>query len=396
MSPLAVRIAAGVLAVLALIALRGKRWAYFALILLGLAYFPAQAQFRVHAPLCTLTLPTAQTLLLSVQNYAFVALFAGFYWVSWVQFRNADRRGIWALPVTLLAGALVQVAQGATLAGRGHCRLVDLAPAVAGGLGAALLLAVWGRMTRKPAYVRLVKKGTKAAPAPSPTPAPRVVHPPPVMAPIPEPVTEERPQAPEPAARPAFATRLEPILGRVRTGLRSTWALIHARRRAVVLGAGALVLVGAGAFVFLRFSAPAPVAVEPPPPPPPEPPPPPARPLQAEVEGYYEPSYPFTVFDRRFVRVTLRPAPFVTFARLGSRQEVACEDARIGRDAVYLRCTIEPVGKITIDGRFPARYVSNRLDMPVLSALITVTSARGETVYRARDSFYWHVPSESR
>jgi hypothetical protein len=184
----------------------------------------------------------------------------------------------------------------------------------------------------------------------------------------------------------------------MRSGLRSTWAVIHARRRAVVLGAGALVLVGAGAFVFLRLSGPATVAVEQPPAPPPEPPPPPAtpRPLQAEVEGYYEPSYPFTVFDRRFVRVTLRPAPFVTFARLGSRQEVACEDARIGRDAVYLRCTIEPVGKITIDGRFPARYVSNRLDMPVLSALITVTSARGETVYRARDSSYWHVPSESR
>src|SRR5207253_2277240 len=62
MSPLAVRIGAGVLALLALIALRGKRWAYLTFVLLGLLYFPAQTHFRVHAPKCEQLLPTLHRL----------------------------------------------------------------------------------------------------------------------------------------------------------------------------------------------------------------------------------------------------------------------------------------------------------------------------------------------
>jgi hypothetical protein len=101
----------------------------------------------------------------------------------------------------------------------------------------------------------------------------------------------------------------------------------------------------------------------------------------------------FTVSDRRFTRLTLRPEPSLTFARFGTRQEVGCADARIGQAAVYLRCELEAAGiVVTIDGRFPSRYVTSRLDMPVLSALITVTNTRGEVVYRARESFEWHVP----
>src|SRR5690242_12555408 len=114
MSLLAVRIGAGVLALLALIALRGKRWAYFAFIVLGLAYFPAQTHFRVHVPKCELLLPTMQVLVLSLHNYAYIALFAGFYWMSWVVFRRSDARVFWALFATLLAGALFEIAQGIT------------------------------------------------------------------------------------------------------------------------------------------------------------------------------------------------------------------------------------------------------------------------------------------
>ncbi len=147
-------------------------------------------------------------------------------------------------------------------------------------------------------------------------------------------------------------------------------------------------LVGAGAWVVLRLVAPAPtVTVQPT-----EAPPPPPRALQAEAEGYYEPSYEFTVADRRFTRLTLRPEPFVTFSRIGTRQEVGCEEARIGRDAVRLRCEFERVGVVTIDGRFTSRFVTSQLDAPVLSALITVTNTRGEVLYRARDSFRWHEP----
>src|SRR5439155_1148347 len=112
MSVLAVRIGAGVLALLALIPLRGKRWAYFAFVVLGLLYFPAQTHFRVHVPKCEQILPTIQVLVLSLHNYAYIALFAGFYWMSWVQFRRSDARGIWALVATLLVAALVEIAEG--------------------------------------------------------------------------------------------------------------------------------------------------------------------------------------------------------------------------------------------------------------------------------------------
>src|SRR5438477_179784 len=169
MSPLAVRIGAGVLALLALIALRGKRWAYLTFVLLGLLYFPAQTHFRVHAPKCEQLLPPLHLLVPLLHNYAYIALFAGFYWMSWAQFRTSDARGIWALLATLLVGALVEIAEGTT--GRGHCRVQDLVPDAAGALGAALLLAGWSRLRRKPAYVRLVRPRPAAAPHPTAPPA---------------------------------------------------------------------------------------------------------------------------------------------------------------------------------------------------------------------------------
>jgi hypothetical protein len=169
--------------------------------------------------------------------------------------------------------------------------------------------------------------------------------------------------------------------------LQRIWAITLGRRRTIVVGVVILALVGAAAFVILRLQAPAPVVTEPP-----KAAPPPPRPLQSDAEGYYEPGYQFTVSDRRFTRLTLRPEPFVTFSRVGTRQEAGCEDARIGPEAVHLRCELDRVGMVTIDGRFTSRFVTSRLDMPVLSALITVTNTRGETLYRARDAFYWHSP----
>jgi hypothetical protein len=170
--------------------------------------------------------------------------------------------------------------------------------------------------------------------------------------------------------------------------LRRIWAITLGRRRTIVVGVVILALVGAAAFVMLQPRATAPVVTEPPK----AAPPPPSRPLQSDAEGYYEPGYRFTVSDRRFTRFTLRPEPFVTFSRVGTQQEAGCEDARIGPDAVHLRCELDRVGTVTIDGRFTSRFVTNRLDTPVFSALITVTNTRGETLYRARDAFVWHPP----
>src|SRR3989454_6180328 len=349
MSPLAVRVGAGVLALLALIALRGKRWAYLEFVVLGLLYFPAQTHFRVHAPKCEQLLPTMHVLVLSLHSYAYIALFAGFYWMSWVQFRRSDARGIWALLATLLVGALVEIAEGMT--GRGHCRVRDLVPDAAGAVGAALLLAIWSRLRRKPAYVRLVRPHPAAAPHPAaptsravvpprgvvpppppPVPPRRVVPPPPDFSPGPSPATPSADMAPTHevapreamvAARRAVVQRLQAILGRLREMLQRLGMTIRGRRRTVVVGGILLALGGAGAVVILRLPAPAPVVTEQPAPPP-EPPP---RPLQSEAEGYYEPSYQFTVSDRRFTRLTLRPEPFVTFSRIGTRQEVGCKDA---------------------------------------------------------------------
>src|SRR5437899_7943991 len=97
MSPLPLHVGAGSLALLALIALRGKGWAYPAFVVLGLLYLPEQTHFHVHAPKCEQLLPTMHVLVLSLHNYAYIALFAGFYWMSWVQFGRSDVRGVWAL-----------------------------------------------------------------------------------------------------------------------------------------------------------------------------------------------------------------------------------------------------------------------------------------------------------
>src|SRR3989442_1532618 len=193
MSPLAVRIGAGVLALLALIALRGKRWAYLTFVLLGLLYFPAQTHFRVHAPKCEQLLPTLHLLVPLLHNYAYIALFAGFYWMSWVQFGRSDARGVWALVATLLVAALVEIAEGMTGGGRGqvHCRGGVLAPAAGGAGGAALLPAIWPRLGGNPASVSLVSPRPAPAPPPAPPPSrvffpPRgVVPPPPPPPPVP-------------------------------------------------------------------------------------------------------------------------------------------------------------------------------------------------------------------
>jgi len=447
MSPLAVRIGAGALVLLALIALRGKGWAYFAFALLGLLYFPAQTHFHVHAPKCEQLLPTIQQLVPLLHNYAYIALFAGFYWMSWVQFGRSGARGIWALIATLVVAALFEIAEGmagaavgptvragaragarAVVAVHGHCRVQDLVPAAAGALGAALLLAIWSRLTRKPAYVRLVRTGSAAAPrrTPSATPSPSlpylpgagasprvppqpvaprgVVPPPPDFSPTPppSPVAPAADVAPTEKVVRRHVQRLQAMLGRLRPILQRVWAVIFRRRRAVAVGLVVLVLAGAAAFVTSRLpSAAAPVvtaqADAPAPAAAPEPPPPPPPPLQSQVEGYYEPTYQFTISDRRFSRLTLRPDPFVTFSRTGTREQVGCEDARISQLTLHLRCELKSARMATlmvttIDGQFTSRYATSRLDAPVLNAFITITNPRGEVLYRARESFYWHTP----
>jgi len=113
---------------------------------------------------------------------------------------------------------------------------------------------------------------------------------------------------------------------------------------------------------------------------------PPKRPLQADAEGYYVPGYSFTVNGFRFTGFSLRPEALVTFAQT----TVACLEAQISAQSVHLRCDDPQLGTVTIDGKFVTRFVTDRLDAAVLSAVVTVRAGNGETLYRARDSFEWH------
>src|SRR5258705_13154761 len=187
--------------------------------------------------------------------------------MSWVQFRRTDARVVWALLATLLVGVLVEIAEGMTMTGRGHCRLRDLVPDAAGALGAALLLAVWSRLRRKPAYVRLVKPRSATAPHAA-APPPRAVVPPrgvvppppsrglpglyvpppspPDFSPGPSPVTPAADMAPthevapreggagRPIAVPQAVMRsLRTTPPRLRQTLQRLWMTIRSRRRRV-------------------------------------------------------------------------------------------------------------------------------------------------------------------
>jgi len=245
------------------------------------------------------------------------------------------------------------------------------------GLAAVVLtFRAWRRPKRVTSRPRTVARPRPAPPvatatlkrAPLPPPPP-----PPPSAPV-----EPPPEAPVPS----------PAVQRLRAALTTVGTFFRRRRRAILIG-GAVVLVGgAGVFVVLQQAPPPPVVVE-------EAPAavaPPPKPLQADAEGYYEPGYQFTVADRRFTRLTLRPEPSVRFVRTGTRQEFGCFDAVITPQRVRMSCEIERVGTMTIDGRFVNRVATTALDAPTLSAVLTVRNARGEVLYSARDNFVWRPP----
>ncbi|MGH7701119.1 MAG: hypothetical protein ACREMJ_11460 [Gemmatimonadales bacterium] len=126
-----------------------------------------------------------------------------------------------------------------------------------------------------------------------------------------------------------------------------------------------------------------------------EPAPPPAvepraPPLQADAEGSYVPGYRFSVNRFRFHGFSLRPVAVVTFTRGGVEHPASCLEARISAQAVHLRCHNPQVGTVTIEGNFLTRLATNRLDTPVLSAVVTVRAPSGEILYSARDSFAWN------
>jgi hypothetical protein len=61
--------------VLAVLSLRGARWAYIVFVLLGVLYFPARVGFRLDPQPCELAF-NASLAIYSLTNYAHIVLFA--------------------------------------------------------------------------------------------------------------------------------------------------------------------------------------------------------------------------------------------------------------------------------------------------------------------------------
>ena len=137
-----------VLYVLGVISLRTLRWAYAALVVLGLLYFPASVGFRLNPQPCELTFGAALAVF-SLTNYAHIVLFTLFFLMTSTLFRTHDRSAFgWAALATVVMGALVEIAEGVT--GKGHCRLRDLIPDAAGACVGAAVLLLWTRVRRRP------------------------------------------------------------------------------------------------------------------------------------------------------------------------------------------------------------------------------------------------------
>ncbi len=126
---------------LGVLSLRGNRWAYVAFMVLGLLYFPMSVGFRFDPQPCELA-PSLSLAIFSLTNYAHLVLFALCFVMTSAQFQRFDWPAFaWATLITVVIGALVEVAEGVT--GNGHCRLRDLLPDAAGALlGAAVVLSL--------------------------------------------------------------------------------------------------------------------------------------------------------------------------------------------------------------------------------------------------------------
>lgn len=143
---------------LAIVALRGVRWAYVSFILLGLAYFPAKVGFRLDPHPCQLTfgIDLARH---SLTNFPHIVLFAVFFLISYVHFavRRSPRPMLTAAAISLVMGALVELAQGVT--GTGDCDSRDLIPDFVGILLGATLVVI-----TQPLVAKLSRRRETAAP----------------------------------------------------------------------------------------------------------------------------------------------------------------------------------------------------------------------------------------
>lgn len=128
---------------LALLALRGVRWAYLLYVVVGLLYFPVSVGFQFNPRACQLafSLPLAAH---SLTNFAHIALFAFFFVVTSAQFPTKTSAAYLGIAtITIAMGALVELAQ--SLTGNGNCRIRDLVPDSAGAVIGAAIVFFWSK-----------------------------------------------------------------------------------------------------------------------------------------------------------------------------------------------------------------------------------------------------------
>ncbi len=133
---------------LGILSLRGNRWAYVAFIVLGLLYFPMKVGPRFDPHPCELTFGIWLAIH-SLTNYAHIVLFALGFVITSAQFQKSNWSAFaWTALITIVMGALVEIAEGVT--GKGHCRLRDLIPDTAGALAGSVIVLLLRKIGWRP------------------------------------------------------------------------------------------------------------------------------------------------------------------------------------------------------------------------------------------------------
>ena len=133
------------LAAFAALSLLGKRWAFWAFLVIAVGRIPARTGFDFVTPACQLEI-TAAGAAAAMAKVPHIVLFAVFFLIVHAQLSGRTRsRFGWAALATLAFGAVIELEQGLTRTG--NCRARDLIQDAKGALlGAAVVLLL--RSTR--------------------------------------------------------------------------------------------------------------------------------------------------------------------------------------------------------------------------------------------------------
>ena len=134
--------------VLAVLSLRGSRWAYLAYMLFAILLIPARAGFHIQPLVCEtpVSVPSA---LYSMQNWQHILLGALVALMTLAQFRERGATAlVTAIVFTGALGLLAELEQGLR---RGNCRMRDLVPDTAGAMFGAAVGCAWRTLRRTPA-----------------------------------------------------------------------------------------------------------------------------------------------------------------------------------------------------------------------------------------------------